>query len=297
VGGAVISAVGSGFVNTGESVVHLSNGTNEVTVATTFVTASRMLFIAPAVDAPGSYNVTVSLNNQQYSSSVVKFLYFSVGSGVFVQSIVPPWGPTTGNTSVDVIGANFVSTGSILVRFSSVGASENVSVPATFVSNTLVRCTSPAFVHAGVVAVDMSLNGVDFNSSSASYTYYGACGMLVCCMFACASDVLLYAVPASPTNITSVAPASGPDSGSTYITVTGASFEDTGIATATFGPLSAPVPVTYLSTSTVLVQSPAQGVGSVALEISLNGQQYSTSNRRFRYYGVSLNPARFFMCL
>ncbi|KAG3039073.1 hypothetical protein PC119_g2404 [Phytophthora cactorum] len=81
-------------------------------------------------------------------------------------------GPATGGTSVDITGKFFVSSTDVACRF---GESRS---RAYFVSDTVVRCISPAWTPViateGIapVPIRIALNGLDFSSSSLSFQYY-----------------------------------------------------------------------------------------------------------------------------
>ena len=74
--------------------------------------------------------------------------------------------------------------------------------PSTNVTSSSCVCVTPAGVAGSTVAVEVSTNGVDFTSSGVQYSYR------------------------SVVRVSSVQPASGPESGSTSVTVVGANFVD-----------------------------------------------------------------------
>lgn len=80
----------------------------------------------------------------------------------------PSLGSTVGGTLLTVSGTGFENT----VRFvCKVGSTASPSV--RYFSSTRVVCQVPTAAAAGVVPVYLSNNGLDFVTSSATFTYYG----------------------------------------------------------------------------------------------------------------------------
>lgn len=129
--------------------------------------ADHLLCLAPLTAVVGQVAVRVTLNGQQYTQnrSNLQFVLLprdgdsaaAGGGGVRVSAIEPPLGPITGGTSVAVQGAGFVDIpGSISCRFA-----EQV-VPAIFETPTRLRCLSPAANSTALLALQVSLNGLDW---------------------------------------------------------------------------------------------------------------------------------------
>ena len=85
---------------------------------------------------------------------------------VLIYSLSPPLGALGGNTSVTVLGANFVN-GSTVCKFGAWGA-----VAATdFASTSEIVCLSPVASVAGVVSFEVSVNsGVDYRCVCRGFT-------------------------------------------------------------------------------------------------------------------------------
>ena len=88
-------------------------------------------------------------------------------------------------------------------------------------------------------------------------------------------------------------PAWGPQSGRTRVTVTGSKFIDTEYLSCAFGTIKG-VTATYINSSALACISPSySSPGTVALEVSLNNQDYTNHNVGFWYqpdarvYGLS----------
>ena len=99
---------------------------------------------------------------------------------ITLTGLTPLFGPIGGDTTVTIIGSNFVNTGTIVARF--VSGSTIVDVrPATFISASTVSCKSPAFGSTGPYTVQVALNGQSFvSSTSANFTVYGMITVRFC---------------------------------------------------------------------------------------------------------------------
>ena len=129
-----------------------------------------------------------------------------------------------------------------------------VQSPAVFVSSTVVNCTAPPHA-AGVVAVEVTTNGVDFSTANVSYVF----------------------VPLL--RILAVVPKSGPTAGNTNVSIVG-----TGMlpgSSCQFGDLPA-LSSSWLSENELVCVSPAQS-GSPAVEVTSNDRDWSSDGLRFNY--------------
>ena len=126
---------------------------------------------------------------------------------------------------------------------------------AVFITGELVNCTAPPHA-AGVVAVEVATNGVDFSASNASYVYIAAVRVLA------------------------LLPSAGPTGGSTNVSVIGSSLLRG--SSCRFGGLAA-VSSHWVSSNELVCESPAQTAGSHAVEVSSNAQDWSGSGVRFAY--------------
>jgi len=84
--------------------------------------------------------------------------------------------------------------------------------------------------------------------------------------------------------IYSILPTLGPASGASVVTVTGAEFLPT--AMCLFGTSLSPS-VTFASSTLLSCLSPAHGAAFVALEVSVNGQNYTQHRTQYQFYGMS----------
>ncbi|EKX35015.1 hypothetical protein GUITHDRAFT_118763 [Guillardia theta CCMP2712] len=97
-----------------------------------------------------------------------------------VSGLSPCSGPAEGSTQVAVTGSGFLEVASLTCRFgasvgdgspSSGGLGSWREVPGKWRSSTLVGCSAPAASGEQTMQVQLSNNGVDFSSASATYTY------------------------------------------------------------------------------------------------------------------------------
>eukprot|EP00698_Gefionella_okellyi_P025823 TRINITY_DN9606_c0_g1_i1.p1 TRINITY_DN9606_c0_g1~~TRINITY_DN9606_c0_g1_i1.p1 ORF type:complete len:5899 (-),score=1194.87 TRINITY_DN9606_c0_g1_i1:131-16627(-) len=263
-GNTYVVISGSGFTSSPTLVVRFSNSTQNATVPATFISASQIACYTP-VFAPQWTRVAVALDNQQFSLNTVPFLFYA--EPVNVTTLSPYSGPISGATFVDVGGANFVATGSIVVRFANGSLVQYVN--GTYMSNTWIRCVAPSFPVALFVAVDVALNGQQFSVSGTPYQYF-----------------------LSPVAVISVSPTTGPLGGNTRLTVFGTNFTSTGQITVGFNGTtgnSRVVNATFVSSTSLVCFSPAFATAGVKLvTVALNGQQFTTTSAQFTVYVETL---------
>ncbi|MEV0494149.1 IPT/TIG domain-containing protein [Streptomyces atratus] len=193
-----------------------------------------------AVSPSGNGAVGVTVTTAGGTSNPVSFFY--VGAP-FKQSISPNSGSTAGGETVTITGTG-------LSTASGVSFGANTAVP-TVVSDSQITVVAPAGA-AGAVGVSVTTAGGTNNGLS--YTYV--------------------AVP----TVTAVAPAAGPTSGGTAVTITG-----TGLATTTevtFG--GTPAPFTVVSDTAVSAVAPPGAAGLVDVVVS-NDAGSATATGAFTY--------------
>jgi hypothetical protein len=166
-----------------------------------------------------------------------------------VTGISPSSGPTAGGTTVIITGSGF--TGATGVSFGSVAATG-----FAVVNDTTITATSPA-ESAG--AVDVTVNtpgGASATSPADRFTYTAA-------------------APATPApTVTSINPNSGPTTGGTPVTITGANF--TGATSVMFGSTAA-TGVTVNNGTSISATSPA-GTGTVDITVTTPAGISATSS-------------------
>ncbi len=182
-------------------------------------------------------------------------LYTYVVPAPLVASISPSTGSTAGGTQVTLTGTAL--TGATGVTFQGMAAT-NVTV----VSPTSITCTVPAG-SAGTASVIVTTLGGS-NAANTLYTY-----------------TLL-----APT-VASVAPASGPTTGGTNVTITGTGF--TGVTGVTFDGATA-TNVSVVNGTTITCTTPAgtAGTAGTASVLVTAGGGTNAANTRFAYIAVPL---------
>ncbi|MDR3454951.1 MAG: IPT/TIG domain-containing protein, partial [Rhodoferax sp.] len=261
-GGTTVTVYGAFFVQTYElscRFAPVGPNTNSSRVALivpgAFVSSTIVQCISPPL-AFGLANVEVSNNGFDFSTDSVVYTYHNV---VLLASLSPPHGPAQGGTAITIVGDLFLDTVTLYCRF------DQLVVPALYVSPQALQCSAP--MHPpGSVAVDISLNSVDFTQDyTLSYEY----------------DMDQF--------VTAVAPAKGPVTGGTLVTVTVAFTEQVPTLLCRFGPTI--VSATYVSPFLVSCVAPVSpildgglgGGGTVAVEVTVNGQDFSASKVQFTY--------------
>ena len=122
-----------------------------------------------------------------------------------------------------------------------------------------VRIRTGAAFRSHVVPVEVSVNGQENTQNAISFSYF-----------------------AEPT-VSYLRFERGPTSGGTSVAIGGSSFRGGSVFFCRFGPVT--VKATYSATHDELsCVSPAASAGGVPVEVSLNGQQFTTSGVPFSYY-------------
>ncbi|AUH39081.1 IPT/TIG domain-containing protein [Streptomyces sp. CMB-StM0423] len=234
--------------STGGGTLVTITGTNlSGTTAVTFGTrpATSITNVSPtqvtAVSPSGTGTVGVTVTTAGGTSNPIPFFY--VGAP-FKSSVGPASGPLAGGNTVTLNGVG-------LATASSVAFGANTATP-TVVSDTQLTVTVPAGAAAGPVGVSVTTAGGTNNGLS--YTYL---------------DV--------PT-VTTVAPASGPTSGGTGVTITGTNLDTT--ESVTFA--GTPAPFSVVNATTVSAVTPPGTAGAVDVVVT-NPAGSDTATGAFTY--------------
>ena len=177
-GNTVVTVSGLNFVATNETTVRFVNQANSLvsTVSASFVDSQHVTCITPEFSMPVIADVSVALNGQQYTDDTVPFSFYV--TPVTVISTSPMSGPVSGNTMLDIYGANFTDTSEIIVRFQS---TEDTNIKSyangSFVSNSQIRCATPSLdMTSSMATVEVALNGQQFTNNGVQFFYYGMIG-------------------------------------------------------------------------------------------------------------------------
>ena len=173
--------------------------------------------------------------------------------------LAPALGPVRGGTIVSVTGQNFLNVESLSCRFGN----PFFTVLARYLTSKTLECITPAHV-AGLVNIEVSLNGQQFNSINAQYLYH------------------------EPSIIQGLTPYSGPTEGGSLITLHGTYFIAItgGASICRFG--TSVVQATILDVFTIQCMSPAMPPGYVNVEVSTNLQDFSSSGTLFLVYAMAV---------
>ncbi len=196
-GGTTVTATGSGF-QTGATV---TVGGAAATAATV-LTAGTLTFVTPA-GAAGPASVTITNPDAQSATATNGFTYGAPAPTV--SSVSPASGPLAGGTAVTVMGTGFQSSVSGQAAVSIGGAA---CTGVQVVSGSRIVCTTPSGSAVGPANVVVTNPDSQIGTLSNGFTYMGA----------------------APT-VTAIAPASGPNSGGTAVTVSGTNFYPGAIVT------------------------------------------------------------------
>ena len=250
-GGTNVSVIGT----------HLLNGSmcrfGELAVTrAVWISYFEVVCTAPPL-TEGAYTVEVTSNMQEYTDSRLEFSYTPP---VDVFKLEPELGPSRGGTKVRVGGENFEPNGGLACRFG-----DAAPVAARWISEVLLECTAPA--HApGNVTLEVTANDQDYSASAVLFEYY--------------ADVAVHAV----------LPPHGPVGGGTVVSIEGERFSARaaalGYGFCRFGTLA--VPAVYVSERLLECLSPANQVGDFALDVSMNGADYTDDGVYYSFMAPSV---------
>ncbi len=228
-GGTDVTITGTNFVN-GATVAF--GGTS---AKSTFVNSTSLTCSTPA-HAAGAVDVVVTNPDAQSGTLKGGFTYAGSTTAPLVTLVSPNSGPVAGATPVTVTGGNFVNGATITFDGSSATA-------VTFVSANSITCATPA--HAAG-----SVNVVVTNPDTQSGTLFGG---------------FTYTSTAPAPKVTNVSPPSGPVTGGTSVTVTGANFVN---GAAIYFAGTAATGVSFLSSTSLACTTPAHGAGAADVAVT-----------------------------
>ena len=251
-GGSAVSVLGSNFLTWPVSDVWCMFGS--LAVPATVVNSSALVCHTPA-QSNGSVSVSLADGNAN-ALTTLPVLSFTYSTRPAVLSLAPSIGPSTGGTiiSLTIANASTALSSSLSCVFTS--SSTSVTVAASQLNSTTVSCISPRAVllsggtAASNVTVEVGWPGL-LSTSGLSFTFV---------------NVSLYAVEPRVTLST----------GGVNVTVTGSGFVNYPSLACLFNG-SHLVPAVLLSGSGLTCTLPSLAVGSVGVEVVMNGQQSTAS--------------------
>ena len=253
-GGSIVSVVGTGMPP--GSACRFGG---LAAVAATLISAGELLCVSPAQPV-GRYPLEVTGNSQDFTFDGVVFRYVD---RPVVTRAVPMLGPLEGGTLVQLQGSGFLQVAGLACRFGSRG----LPVPARWLSGTQLECRSRARGVAGNVTVEVSMNNQDFSASGVRFEYLGNAAVGV------------------------LRPAQGPVGGGTLVEVQGSAFWERsaslGLLYCRFGPLGLSR-AQRISNDAIECVAPAHAAGEVAVEVSLNGVDFTSSGVTYAYLGPTI---------
>lgn len=237
-GGTTLDLFGEYFVFS--TTLKASIGSIDVPVA---YINSTMLRCTTAASSAQTVEVGLSVDGSQGMSQPTR--PYTYHDNPRVEDVYPSRGVATGGTAVSVSGDGFQDLPTLGCMF---GSSGGKTVLGEFVSAEELVCTTPAATDVGSVAVEVTINGVDFSGNGNRFTHHG-----------------------SPF-ITSVSPIHG-----NMVLVYGGYFVDSEVLACRFGP-SIETPGRWVSRTLVECATPASDViteldgETLALALSFDGE-------------------------
>jgi len=200
-------------------------------------------------------------------------IQFTYETAHIISSISLPRGPTTGGSTLYIIGSDFDPNSNLQCNF---GGSR---VPALWLNQTTIQCITPPATGGtpGPVQLSFTTNDQDV-----------------------ASNLILFHYQSAPT-ITSIEPIVGPTVGGTRVTVSGANFNEDTNTVCNFDGVD--VASSFISSTTIICSSPPAATAAtddVILKVSVDGgstytstdSEEETHNFRYKNFGVtSLSPS------
>lgn len=231
-----------------------------------FISTKQVSCPSPAVDVayPLVVSVSVSTNGQQFTDHI-DFVYSPHPTIVVIS---PSSGPLLGGTLINVTGTNLQNGSSLICSF---GTDSPVWVAASYHPGppSSITCISPASSPTSVLASEdfsfrVSLNAQQFTASPQLFEFY------------------------TTPEVGAISPRTGPIEGGTVVVASGLAFAGgSHYQCHFFGPLFPPqtVPASFRSATAVACVTPSVtgGAADLVFQISLNGQQYSSSTPQLMF--------------
>jgi len=197
-------------------------------------------------------SIDVSPNGVDFTSGGILYEFDPVVTAI---SVTPSTGPAIlGGTLITV------TTTPVLKRTYNMKCSfGSVAVEASYQSESVALCTTPAGV-TGVFAVGFSTNSIDFSDVGGAFFRF-----------------------VDPVTVVSISPFSASVSGDTAVFITGLGFLNETSVVCRFG--NKIVSAIFLSSDNLVCSSPVSAPGSVVVEVSNNGVDFS-SNRLLFHFAV-----------
>ena len=266
-GGSLITISGSNFVRS--TSVSCKFAGSKV-VAATYISKTMLQCTSPALDIVGDVELAVAVNGVDF---VTAALPLKIQKAMVLVEASPAEGPLSGGSVVTLTGSGFVADAALRCLFGGMRES-----PATYVSATAVRCTTPRFVSAKTVSLQLAVSGNVVSHNTLSFTLN-------------AHSVL-----------EGIFPGNGPAAGGTVVKIFGVDFNTTSKSIqVSFGSSNVVASgITVLSSTEIEVVSPPSSTGGaqmVPLEVSTDsGSTFTSYGLQFSYESafsaVDMAPVR-----
>ena len=196
---------------------------------------------------------TIQFSPNGVDIDTTQVLVYTYDSETLLSSIWPSQGSSSGGTLIKVTGSNFRASTQAQCRFG------NQDVKATYLSPTSLQCLAPTG-NIGVVLVRVTMNGVDYSKDSLQFQWTNF------------------------VQIVHVSPRGGFVAGGTEVEVTTKNLRRGSYALCKFG--NSIINATYEARNLLKCISPPSKTTTnqyTTLEISTNGQDFTTDGVRFHY--------------
>ena len=197
--------------------------------------------------------VNVSVSNDLYEWVLLpeQFTYTLMINDT-VSMINPPVGWITGGSLITITAANFLNTTQLSCGF------DTTSVPATYISSTVIQCITPPH-DQGVVSVNVTNDGYEFVELPETFTY------------------------TLPINVTvsSLSPIVGWTTGGSLISIQADNFLNTTELSCMFD--TSVVSATYVSASNITCLTPIHTNGTVNVSVTNDGYEWVQLPQQFEY--------------
>lgn len=241
-----------------------SNLTLACFIRATWLSSTHIVCTTPPFKR-GSVSVEVTTNDFDYTTDRVQFKYRSM---LELNSLYPQHGNQNGGTEITLSGSKFEYSSSLSCKFNCPSTGRSINMPATFLSEKQVRCTTPHWPLSppdGLTSISILSNGADESSNSLFFEYAHL-------------PVVSYIVPSS-----------GQISGGSNITIIGEYFRHASELSCRFGGEFI-VPAVFLNVTKISCISPPLSqlsregdVLRYAVHVSTNGKDFSLSASDFWY--------------
>lgn len=186
---------------------------------------------------------------------------------LIVSRVEPPTGPTNGGTAVALHG-RFDHLESLRCRFGA--HSEALMIPR-LVDASRIECTSAPQAVPAIHTVQVTSNGQQFSESSAQFTYH------------------------LPMDVVSLLPARVKSEGDSLVTLRASgdlplAHNSRGYLFCHFGAVT--MPASFVAVDTMQCVTPTVAPGYVTVELTTNGQDYTTTGAQVQFVQVSLHAVQ-----